>query len=51
MTTTFHDEIQRMRKLYPDRTVRAALIWTETPEIMEIPGPRLDAATPVHDIP
>ena len=40
-----------LRKLYPDRTVRAALIWTETPEIMEIPGPRLDAATTVHDIP
>ena len=40
-----------LRKLYPDRPVRAALIWTEIPEIMEIPGPRLDAATTVQGIP
>ena len=31
-------------RLYPDRTVRAALLWTETPELMEISAPALDAA-------
>jgi ATP-dependent helicase/nuclease subunit A len=31
-------------KLYPDRPIRAALIWTEIPELMEIPGHALDAA-------
>ncbi|MBU6462488.1 MAG: double-strand break repair helicase AddA [Bradyrhizobium sp.] len=31
-------------KLYPDRPVRAALLWTETPELMEISAPMLDAA-------
>ena len=30
--------------LYPDRPVRAALVWTEVPDFMEIPGPALDAA-------
>ena len=30
-------------KLYPDRPIRAALLWTETPEIMEISAPALDA--------
>ena len=25
-----------LRKLYPDRAVRAALIWTEVPDLMEI---------------
>jgi ATP-dependent helicase/nuclease subunit A len=30
--------------LYPGKAIRAALIWTETPDIMEIPGPALDAA-------
>jgi ATP-dependent helicase/nuclease subunit A len=29
-------------KLYPSRTVRAALLWTETPELMEISAPALD---------
>jgi ATP-dependent helicase/nuclease subunit A len=29
--------------LYPQRTVRAALLWTETPEIMEISASALDA--------
>src|SRR5664279_1734319 len=40
-------------KLYPQRPVRAALLWTETPELMEISTPALDAelATiiPSHD--
>jgi ATP-dependent helicase/nuclease subunit A len=31
-------------KLYPQRTVRAALLWTETPDFMEILAPALDAA-------
>lgn len=30
-------------KLYPDRPVRAALLWTETPEMMEVSAPALDA--------
>jgi ATP-dependent helicase/nuclease subunit A len=31
-------------KLYPDRPIRAALVWTETPEMMEISAPALGAA-------
>jgi ATP-dependent helicase/nuclease subunit A len=30
-------------KLYPERAVHAALLWTETPELMEISVPALDA--------
>src|SRR5262249_30001734 len=30
-------------KLYPQRTVRAALLWTETPDLMEISASALDA--------
>jgi ATP-dependent helicase/nuclease subunit A len=32
-----------LQKLYPQKPVRAALLWTETPEMMEIPTPALDA--------
>ena len=32
-----------LTKLYPQRPVRAALLWTETPELMEISGSALDA--------
>jgi len=32
-----------LQKLYPQRPVRAALLWTETPELMEISAPALDA--------
>jgi ATP-dependent helicase/nuclease subunit A len=32
-----------LRKLYPQRVIRAALLWTETPELMEISAPALDA--------
>jgi ATP-dependent helicase/nuclease subunit A len=32
-----------LQKLYPQRPVRAALLWTETPELMEIYAPALDA--------
>jgi ATP-dependent helicase/nuclease subunit A len=33
-----------LAKLYPQKLVRAALLWTETPELMEISAPALDAA-------
>jgi ATP-dependent helicase/nuclease subunit A len=32
-----------LQKLYPQLAVRTALLWTETPEMMEIPAPALDA--------
>jgi ATP-dependent helicase/nuclease subunit A len=32
-----------LAKLYPQRLVRAALLWTETAELMEIPAPALEA--------
>ena len=32
-----------LQKLYPQRAIRAALLWTETPEFMEISAPALDA--------
>ena len=32
-----------LKKLYPQRPVRATLLWTETPELMEISTPALDA--------
>src|SRR5262249_46382422 len=33
-----------LRQLYPDREVRAALVWTETADLMELPAAVLDAA-------
>jgi ATP-dependent helicase/nuclease subunit A len=33
-----------LQNLYPDTTVRAALIWTEVPDMMELSGEVLDAA-------
>jgi ATP-dependent helicase/nuclease subunit A len=33
-----------LQKIYPGKTVRAALIWTETPELMELSSEALDAA-------
>jgi ATP-dependent helicase/nuclease subunit A len=30
-------------QLYPDRVIRAALLWTETPELMELSASALDA--------
>jgi ATP-dependent helicase/nuclease subunit A len=33
-----------LAKLYPERTVSAALVWTSDPNLMEIPGPAMDAA-------
>jgi ATP-dependent helicase/nuclease subunit A len=32
-----------LQKLYPQRPIRTALLWTETPELMEISAPTLDA--------
>jgi len=37
-----------LRKLYPEHTVRTALIWTEVPDIMEISGEDMDAALAGH---
>ncbi|MDQ8731918.1 double-strand break repair helicase AddA [Bradyrhizobium sp. LHD-71] len=31
-----------LQRIYPARVVRAALVWTETPEIMEVPASVLD---------
>src|SRR5262249_48771477 len=31
-------------RLYPGRTIRAALVWTDTAHLMEIPADALDAA-------
>jgi len=33
-----------LMQLYPDRPVRAALVWTAVPELAEIPQEALDAA-------
>ena len=33
-----------LAQLYPDRPVRAALVWTDVPDLMEIPAAALDAA-------
>jgi ATP-dependent helicase/nuclease subunit A len=33
-----------LARLYPQRSIRTALLWTETPEFMEILPPALDAA-------
>jgi ATP-dependent helicase/nuclease subunit A len=33
-----------LTKLYPDRPIRAALVWTEVPELMELSAAALDAA-------
>jgi ATP-dependent helicase/nuclease subunit A len=33
-----------LAQLYPDRAIRAALIWTEIPDLMEIPAVLMDSA-------
>jgi ATP-dependent helicase/nuclease subunit A len=33
-----------LARLYPDRPVRAMLVWTDTPDVMEIPADALDEA-------
>ncbi|MGB8399766.1 double-strand break repair helicase AddA [Bradyrhizobium sp.] len=39
-----------LRKLYPRLPVRAALLWTETPEMMEISNAALDSALASHHL-
>jgi ATP-dependent helicase/nuclease subunit A len=31
-----------LAKLYPDRVVRAALVWTDVPDLMEVSGEDMD---------
>ena len=33
-----------LKRLYPDRAVEAALVWTDGPRLMEVPADMLDAA-------
>src|SRR5262249_19659025 len=33
-----------LARLYPDRAVRAVLVWTDVPDFMEIPASALDTA-------
>jgi ATP-dependent helicase/nuclease subunit A len=33
-----------LRRLFPGKSVRAALLWTDGPRLMEIPSPLLDDA-------
>ena len=33
-----------LKRLYPEKTVRAALLFTAGPSLVEIPGPAMDAA-------
>jgi len=33
-----------LAKLYPDKPLRAALIWTEVPDLMELSAETLDAS-------
>jgi ATP-dependent helicase/nuclease subunit A len=33
-----------LSKIYPDRPIRAALVWTELPDMMELPADMLDQA-------
>jgi ATP-dependent helicase/nuclease subunit A len=33
-----------LRKLYPDRPVRAVLVWTDVPDLMELSPEALDGA-------
>ena len=33
-----------LQKLYPDRPVRAVLVWTDIPDLMELPPEALDTA-------
>ncbi len=33
-----------LSRIYPDRPIRAALVWTELPDLMELPGDVLDQA-------
>jgi len=37
-----------LQKLYPNRPIRAALIWTEGPDLMELSADLLDRALSTH---
>ena len=37
-----------LKNLYPDKPVRAALIWTEVPDLMELSAAALDDALARH---
>jgi ATP-dependent helicase/nuclease subunit A len=32
-----------LSELYPDKTIRAALIWTDTPDLIEISASAMDS--------
>jgi ATP-dependent helicase/nuclease subunit A len=34
-----------LAKIYPDRLIRAVLVWTEVPDVMELPAAMLDEAS------
>ena len=33
-----------LARIYPDRPVRAVLVWTEIPDLMELPAAMMDRA-------
>jgi ATP-dependent helicase/nuclease subunit A len=33
-----------LRRIYPDRSIRAALVWTDVPDLMEISAEAMDRA-------
>ena len=33
-----------LRRIYTDKTIRAAILWTDGARLMELPGAQLDAA-------
>jgi len=33
-----------LARIYPEKTIRAALIFTEGPNVMEVPGAAMEAA-------
>ncbi len=33
-----------LRRIYPGKSIRAAILWTDGARLMELPGPQLDAA-------
>ena len=43
ISASSHFIVRFSRRLYPQRTIRTALLWTETPEFMEISAAALDA--------
>jgi ATP-dependent helicase/nuclease subunit A len=37
---------QALGKIYPGKSIRSALVWTEGPRLMELPGQLLDSYLP-----